>query len=122
MMIEALLSLEGDDCPAVGHDRIRLLEGVAREGSIAAGAKAVGLSYKAAWHALDAMTDLFGQLALATRAGGRARRGARLKLTGVHLIEARRPLEGKLARLLRGIEPDLAGAGISPPTLRRGCS
>ena len=67
----------------MGRDRIRLLQAVAREGSITAGAKAAGLTYKAAWDALDAMANLFGRPLLETRTGGRAGGGARLSPTGV---------------------------------------
>lgn len=120
MAIEALLSLKGEDTPAVGRDRFRLLEAVAREGSIAAGAKEVGLTYKAAWDALDAMANLFGQPLLATRAGGRAGGGASLTPTGLRVIEAFRRLEAEMARVLRAVEPELAGTGISPLNLVSG--
>lgn len=114
MAIEALVTLRGEDTPPVGRDRIRLLEAVARAGSITAGAKAVGLTYKAAWDALDAMANLFGQPLLVTRAGGRAGGGTTLTSTGVRVIEAFRRLEAEMARIVRVLEPDLAGTGISP--------
>jgi len=120
MAIEALLSLKIEGSPAVGRDRFRLLEAVAREGSISAGAKAVGLTYKAAWDALDAMANLFGQPLLMTRAGGRAGGGATLTPTGVRVIEAFHRLEAELARVVRAIEPDLAGTGITPLNLVAG--
>src|SRR5215510_3466801 len=117
MPIEAVVSLTSADARNVGRDRIRLLEAVAREGSITAGAKAVGLTYKAAWDALDAMANLFGRPLLETRIGGRAGGGARLTPTGARVIEAFGRLEAELARVLRAIEPDLAGSGISPLNL-----
>src|SRR6185437_9657756 len=120
MTIEALLTLRSEDVPAVGRERIRLLEAVAREGSITAGARAVGLTYKAAWDALDAMANLFGRPLLATRAGGRAGGGASLTPTGVRVIEAFHRLEAEMARVLRALEPDLAGTGISPLDLVSG--
>jgi molybdate transport system regulatory protein len=120
MAIEALVTLRSEDVPAVGRDRIRLLEAVAREGSITAGAKAVGLTYKAAWDALDAMANLFGQPLLVTRSGGRAGGGASLTPTGVRVIEAFGRLEAELARVLRALQPDLAGTGISPLNLVSG--
>src|SRR5215469_6318907 len=120
MSIEALVTLKAEDPPAVGRERMRLLEAVAREGSITAGAKAVGLTYKAAWDALDGMANLFGRPLLETRAGGRAGGGASLTPTGVRVIQAFRRLEAELARLVRAIEPDLAGTGISPFNLVSG--
>jgi molybdate transport system regulatory protein len=120
MTIEALVTLKGQDKPAVGGERIRLLEAVAREGSITAGAKAVGLTYKAAWDALDAMANLFGQPLLATRAGGRAGGGAELTPTGIRVIQAFHRMEAEMARVLRALEPELAGTGISPLNLVSG--
>jgi molybdate transport system regulatory protein len=118
--IEARITLRSDDHPAVGRDRFRLLEAVAREGSITAGAKAVGLTYKAAWDALDAMANLFGQPLLATRAGGKAGGGAALTPTGLRVIQAFHRLEAEMARMLRKLEPELADTGISPLNLVSG--
>jgi molybdate transport system regulatory protein len=120
MSIEALVSLTSEHARAVGRDRIRLLEAVGREGSITAGAKAVGLTYKAAWDALDAMANLFGQPLLATRTGGRTGGGSVLTPTGVRAIEAFHRLEAELARVVRVLEPELAGTGISPLNLMSG--
>jgi molybdate transport system regulatory protein len=120
MAIEASVTLRSEHVPNVGRDRIRLLQAVAREGSITAGAKEVGLTYKAAWDALDAMANLFGHPLLETRIGGRAGGGARLTPTGVRVIEAFGRLEAEMTRALRAIEPDLAGSGISPLSLFSG--
>lgn len=117
MTIEATVTLRSEHVPKVGSDRIRLLQAVAREGSITAGAKAVGLTYKAAWDALDAMANLFGHPLLETRTGGRAGGGARLTPTGIRVIESFGRLEAEMTRVLRGLEPDLAGSGISPVSL-----
>ncbi|GGA86469.1 transcriptional regulator [Brucella endophytica] len=113
-MIEASITLGSEEVPAIGRERIRLLEAVARSGSITAGAKAAGLSYKAAWDALDAMANLFGQPLLETRAGGRAGGGARLTPTGLRVVEAFHRLEAELSQLLARLEPELAGTGIRP--------
>jgi molybdate transport system regulatory protein len=117
--LEALVSL-GSGTAAVGRDRIRLLQAVAREGSISAGARAVGLSYKAAWDALDAMANLFGAPLLLKRSGGAAGGGAALTPAGLRVIEAFGHLEAELARMVRALEPDLAGTGISPLNLMSG--
>ncbi len=119
-MIEAVVTLKGKDTPQVGRERIRLLEAVAREGSITAGAKAVGLTYKAAWDALDAMTNLFGQPLLLKRTGGKSGGGASLTPNGIRIIEAFARLEGEMAQILRTLEPELAGTGISPRNLVSG--
>lgn len=120
MTIQASVTLKSDATPAIGRERIRLLEAVARHGSITAGAKAAGLSYKAAWDALDAMANLFGQPLLETRSGGQAGGGARLTATGIRVVETFHKLEAGLARLLGGLEPELAGTGIRPLQLVSG--
>lgn len=119
-MIEAVVTLTGTDAPNIGRDRIRLLQAVAREGSITAGAKAVGLTYKAAWDALDAMANLFGQPLLTKRTGGKAGGGASLTATGIRVIEAFGRLEAEMAQVLRALEPDLAGTGVTPLNLVSG--
>ena len=120
MTIEAIVTLENEHVAGVGRDRIRLLQAVAREGSITAGARAVGLTYKAAWDALDAMTNLFGQPLLETRTGGRAGGGASLTPAGLRVIEAFGRLEAEMARVFRAIEPALAGSGVTPFNLVSG--
>jgi molybdate transport system regulatory protein len=118
--IEAAVMLRRSDARGVGRDRVRLLQAVAREGSITAGAKAVGLTYKAAWDALEAMSNLFGRPLLETRTGGRRGGGAHLTPAGVQVVEAFERLESEMARVLRVIEPDLVGSGISPRSLVSG--
>lgn len=120
MSINALLTLKGDGTSAVGRDRIRLLEAVAREGSITKGAKAVGITYKAAWDGLDAMQNLFGAPLLEKQAGGKAGGGAKLTPTGLQIIQAFHRLESELDRLVRAVEPELDGTGISPFNLVSG--
>ena len=120
MTIEATVTLKSANAPGVGRDRIRLLQAVARAGSITAGAKAVGLTYKAAWDGLDAMANLFGQPLLETRTGGRAGGGASLTPVGAKVIEAFGRLEAEMARLVRDLEPELAGSGVSPLNLFSG--
>jgi len=88
MAIEAVVTLRNEDVAGVGRERIRLLQAVAREGSISAGAKVAGLTYKAAWDALDAMANLFGRPLLETRTGAKAGGGASLTPTAMRAIEA----------------------------------
>ena len=121
MAIDAVVTLRSGDVAAEGRERFRLLQAVERAGSISAGARAVGLTYKAAWDALDAMANLFGRPLLETRTGGKAGGGARLTETGLRVIEAYSRLEAEMTRVLRTLEPTLAGTGISPLHLVSGC-
>ena len=119
-MIEATISLKTETSPSVGRERIRLLQAVAREGSITAGAKAVGLSYKAAWDALDAMANLFGKPLLATKSGGATGGGSALTPAAIKVIEAYARMEAEMARVLRSLEPELAGSEVKPINLMSG--
>jgi molybdate transport system regulatory protein len=119
-VLEAYVSLKNETSPSVGRERIRLLQAVAQAGSISAGAKAFGLSYKAAWDALEAMTNLFGQPLLTTKSGGTAGGGSVLTPTGVKVLEAYARMEAEMARVVRLLEPDLAGSGVTPLNLMSG--
>ncbi len=62
-----------------GANRIALLRAVHATGSITHAAKAVGVSYKAAWDAVDAMNNVAGFALVERSAGGRG--GGRTSLT-----------------------------------------
>jgi len=120
MTIRAQVSFAATNASPVGGERIRLLEAVAREGSISAAARSVGLTYKAAWDAIDAMNNLFGQPLVEGRAGGRRGGGTILTTQGTRLVETFHHLEGELARTLHLMEPGLAEAGLSAARLMWG--
>lgn len=96
--IEAILALRGDGRSSVGRDRIALLAAVADQGSITKAAQSVGLSYKAAWDALNAINNLLPRPAIAAQAGGRHGGGAAVTEDGLALIAAFRMLEERFAR------------------------
>lgn len=54
-----------------GHGRVGLLRSISEHGSITQGAKAFGMSYKAAWDAIDTMNNLAGAPLVERSAGGR---------------------------------------------------
>ncbi len=85
--LQALIQLKraGD---SVGAARIRLLEAIERHGSISAAAKAVGLSYKGAWDAVQALNNLSRQPLVLAAPGGRTGGGASVSPTGRALIAA----------------------------------
>lgn len=120
MAVSAQVSFSDEHAAAVGRDRIRLLEALARTGSISGAARAVGLTYKAAWDALDAMNNLFGRPLATAHAGGRRGGGAALTEEGLRVVAAFHRLETGLARLLQAMEPDLSGTGISSAALMWG--
>jgi molybdate transport system regulatory protein len=70
-----------------GAGRIALLAQIAACGSITRAAKAAGMSYKAAWDAIDAMNNLAGEPLVERLAGGKGGGGTRLTRRGVKLVE-----------------------------------
>jgi len=92
------LQLERNGSAFLGPGRVDLLEAIGEHGSITSAAKSVGLSYKAAWDAVDAMNNQ-AQAALVSRSVGGSRGG------GTLLTEYGK----RVVALVRRIERDYAG-------------
>jgi molybdate transport system regulatory protein len=88
---EVWITLDGKDFG--GHQRVELLASIAEHGSITQGAKAIGMSYKAAWDAIDAMNNLAGEPLLDRSAGGKGGGGTRLTHRGAQLVANFRRIE-----------------------------
>ena len=69
-----------------GHGRVGLLRAVAEHGSITQAARAFGMSYKAAWDAIDAMNTLAGRPLVERTTGGRGGGSTRLTEHGQRLV------------------------------------
>jgi molybdate transport system regulatory protein len=91
-----------------GDRRIRLLEAIGEHGSITRAAKAVPLSYKAAWDALEAMNNLAPEPLVERSAGGRQGGGTLLTEAGRRLIGLYRALQREQQGTLERIGPQLA--------------
>ncbi len=118
--VEAFLSLRRDGRSLVGRDRIDLLEAVETHGSITKAAKAVGLSYKAAWDALNTVNNLLPKPAIVGQTGGRHGGGAAVTDQGKALIASFRLLEERLARVTEALTSDATkdnGSAPDPLTL-----
>ncbi len=113
--MEALLALRSGGRPVVGRDRIDLLDAVATHGSITKAAKAVGLSYKAAWDALNAVNNLLPRPVVVGQAGGRKGGGAAVTEEGMALIAAFRMLEERLARVAAAFAGDGDSQSVLDP-------
>lgn len=98
-----MIALRARGGARIGDDRLRLLEAIAACGSIAAAARAVGLTYKAAWDAVAALNNLAPRPLVAGHAGGRAGGGTRLTADGRDFVAAIRALEAELRRLKIGV-------------------
>ncbi|MES2530805.1 MAG: TOBE domain-containing protein [Pseudomonadota bacterium] len=82
---------------ALGHapadKRIELLRGIALSGSISQAARDAGVSYKAAWQAIDTLTNLAGVPLVERAVGGSGGGGALLTAHGLHLLELAEALD-----------------------------
>ncbi|MGE5490222.1 MAG: TOBE domain-containing protein [Actinomycetota bacterium] len=96
----------------LGDTRIRLLEAIEKHGSITQAAKAVPLSYKAAWDAIDAMNNLADQPLVIRSAGGRHGGGTSVTDYGRKVVALYRALEAEyqaaLDRLAATMQDDKA--------------
>ena len=82
------------------HDHLELLERIDASGSISAAANALGMSYKAAWDAVEAANNLSAQPLVERRVGGRNGGGAMLTASGKRLVAAYRRLDKERERVL----------------------
>ena len=108
----AALSLRRGEHGRVGAERIALLEALGELGSIRAAAGHVGLSYKAAWDAVQALNNLFDAPLVDARAGGARGGAAELTASGRAVVSAFRRVEADLAEVFARIERGLAGAAV----------
>jgi molybdate transport system regulatory protein len=70
-----------------GHGRVGLLRAIAEHGSITQGAKAFGMSYKAAWDAIDTMNNIAGAPLVERSTGGRGGGSTTLTPRGQQIVE-----------------------------------
>jgi molybdate transport system regulatory protein len=118
--METQFALQGSVWMTVGGEkfggpgRVDLLASIAATGSISAAAKAIKMSYKAAWDAIDAMNNLAGEALVERLTGGKGGGGTRLTARGEQLVKNFRLLEQvhrdfveQLNRQTAGIADDL---------------
>lgn len=111
LAVRGSLWLEVDGRSLGGHGRIALLRAVAEHGSITRGAQAFGMSYKAAWDAIDQMNELAGHPLVERVTGGRGGGSTRLTEHGRRLVERYEQVDAvhqRFVRLLAERAMDLA--------------
>lgn len=86
-----------------GHERIALLAQLAESGSISQAARALGISYKTAWDAIDAMNNLSGEPLVHRATGGKGGGGTHLTPRGQQLIDNFRTIEREHQRFLAAL-------------------
>lgn len=88
---------------ALGHGpadrRLAILREIGASGSISQAARTVGVSYKAAWQALDTLTNLAGMPLVERIVGGAGGGGARLTPASLELLAAADAMQSARAQL-----------------------
>jgi molybdate transport system regulatory protein len=111
-LLHAALSLRRGDGSRVGTERIALLEALGQSGSIRAAAEQVGLSYRGAWDAVQALNNLFEAPLVVAQAGGKAGGAAELTPAGRAVLAAFHRVEGQLGEVVQRLEQGLAEAAV----------
>ena len=103
---------------ALGHEltdkRLDILRRIGSAGSISEAARAVGISYKAAWQAIDTLSNLAQTPLLERTVGGTGGGGARLTPAGQHLLQAADLMQQARTQVLQ----QLAGGHHPPPLVQ----
>jgi molybdate transport system regulatory protein len=102
-----------------GSMRIALLAAIGDTGSITRAAKAVGLSYKAAWDAIDTMNNLAGEPLVLRSTGGKGGGGTALTPRATALIAAFRAVEREHRRFIDAASAAMAGFDVDWALIRR---
>lgn len=104
LALHGSLWINAGDRSLGGHGRMALLRAVAEQGSITHAAKAYGMSYKAAWDAIDTMNGLAGQPLVERVTGGRGGGATRLTEHGQRLLARYEQVDAVHQRFLRVLD------------------
>lgn len=99
-MIEARIWMKKSDKNFLGKGRIELLEHIRSFGSIHAAAKAMKMSYKAAWDSVDAMNNLSDSPLVERVSGGKGGGGTVLTPKGEEIVKTFHIIEAKHQQFL----------------------
>jgi len=103
----------------LGHGRIELLRAIDIYGSISAAAREMGMSYKAAWQAVDAMNNLADRPLVERSTGGRHGGGTALTAEGRHTVEMFGKVEEEYRRFLARLSEGFADFARFNQLMRR---
>jgi molybdate transport system regulatory protein len=104
---ELWLSLDGQNL--AGAKRVALLARIAELGSITQAAKAVGLSYKGAWDAIEHMSNLAGEPLVERMAGGKGGGFTHLTARGKQLVRNFALVQQEHARFVERLNRQAGG-------------
>lgn len=104
---------------ALGHEladkRLDILRRIADAGSISEAARGAGVSYKAAWQAIDTLSNLAGVPLVERTVGGSGGGGAQLTPAGVQLLQAAHWMDQARAQVLAQIAAQGMQTGAGAP-------
>lgn len=100
MSLNSALAMNHSKSPFLIEKRIKLLSEVEKTGSISKAAKAVPLSYKAAWDAIQTMNNLSEHPLVECSTGGKGGGGAKITAYGKKVVKLFTDLEKSQAQLL----------------------
>lgn len=92
-MPQLSIRIDLDTGGRIGPGKVRLLEEIARTGSISAAGRALKMSYRRAWELVEDLNRATGTAVVTTSAGGAGGGGARLTDAGRQLVAGYRGLE-----------------------------
>jgi molybdate transport system regulatory protein len=105
---------------AIGPGKIRLLELIEHNGSIATAGRAMAMSYRRAWLLIESLNQAFEQPLVTTQRGGRSGSGAVLTPFGATVVRHYRAIETDATRAASKHLKVLARAlAAKPPSRRR---
>lgn len=119
MKISGRLWIQKDDRSLAGHGRIELLQRIAEAGSISQAAKNMGMSYKAAWDAINTMNNLAGAPLVERNTGGKGGGGTRLTARAQRLIASFHLIEEEHRRFLQALSENMDDFADTYQLLRR---
>jgi len=98
--ISSNLTLELANQPFLLEKRIELLHAISKEGSISKAAKAVPMSYKSAWEAVDTMNNLSATPIVQRETGGSGGGGTTLTPYGENILKTYKALKEEQKKFL----------------------
>lgn len=106
--VRPVLGFRGNGYRA-GEDRFQLLAAIDQTGSIAAAAKLVGLSYRGAWDAVNALNNLFPRPIVIAKPGGKHGGGAEVTAEGLRALTVHRLLTASIGEIVANLESAISG-------------
>ncbi|WP_137939360.1 TOBE domain-containing protein [Chitinivorax sp. B] len=117
--LQGLIWMTVDGANFGGTGRVDLLAKIAECGSITQAAKAIGMSYKAAWDAIDTMNNLAGEPLVERLAGGKGGGGTHLTHRGEQLVDNFRLIQREHRRFIEQLSGQADGIADDFLLIRR---